>query len=211
MAANEFIIEANYVTEQAKRRLSHVKGGFQKALVGAINRTGREVKTWFSREIRQRIAVKKKHLDPNLKFRRATKSDPVGVVVIHKSARLSLKEFGLKQLWGRLSKRERSLGIVHRRGAGVSYKIEKGGKRKKIKEAFGADESTWPKLHGHAFKRRTKKRYPIDKLHGASPWGVVVSEFHRLRPKSVAYANERLLKNIEDQVRFRLLRAEGKA
>lgn len=53
--------------------------------------------------------------------------------------------------------------------AGVTYKIERGGKRSFIPQAFIIE-----RFGSHVFKRRGKERLPIFRPMGPSPWGVFV-------------------------------------
>jgi hypothetical protein len=72
-------------------------------------------------------------------------------LTIYRKQRISLKYFKPKQ---------------HKKG--VKVKVLKSAGRKLIPGAFGPDIA---KLHGNVFKRKTKKRLPIRKLYGLSPWG----------------------------------------
>ena len=80
----------------------------------------------------------------------ATPSNLSATIRVKKKTRPSLKEFKAKQV-----------------KKGVSYRISKSGKRKTINGAFINQ-----KMGGHVFKRKTKARFPLSKMHGVSVWGV---------------------------------------
>ena len=176
--------------------LRDVPKGLQKALAGAVNDTVRSTVTFISTKIRDRINIKKKDIDPHLKRTKATVSRPSAAVKLSESERLGVKYFGAKQ-----SKK------------GVSYKIEKGGKRQLIERAFIAE-----RIGGHVFKRQEDpspppghrrkgtpvlvKRLKIFKKMGASPWGVFVKA--GLEKVVVPDSAEKLQKNLDRKVAWLL-------
>jgi hypothetical protein len=184
---------------KATEMLSGVKGGIDRALLGAVQRSRRQAKTWASKQVRDRIRVKKKDVDQHLTTTRPTKSNPASRIRLGKKSRMSLKVFGLKQKYGR---KDRTTG--KRQAKGVTYRIAKSGGRKWAKSAFGADRTKWQKLGGHAYKREGKARFPIRKLHGPSPWGVFIKA--NLLGQWKNYAAGRMRKNLDDQIRFLLLK-----
>lgn len=189
------------VTAQARQKLARIKGGMKTAMLGAVQRTRREMVTWASKEIRSEIDIKKRDLDPSLTTTRPTRAYPVSMVKLKKKSRLPVKYFGLRQR----TKASRLTGRFS--GAGVTFKISKKQGRKVVAPAFGAMPEVWPKLHGHAFVRLTNGRLPIAKLHGPSAWGVFKKRGKE--PRWIAYGRERMEKNLGDQVRFLLLKASG--
>lgn len=207
-----FGVTVNFIVHRRlKEKLKDVKGGFRAATVGAVQRTRKEMTTWAAREIRQRVAYKhadlvgskKRGIKQLLTSSRPTKDKPTSKVVLKKSARPSLKLFGLKQKY----RKDRKTGRY--RGTGISYRMDKTKGRQTIKTGFGAESQVWPKLYGHAFVREGKKRFPISKLHGVSPWGII--KINKLVKPWKQYGRERIRKNLEHQVRYRLLKAQGKA
>ena len=161
-------------------RIHQIKGGLAKAIRRANSRTAGKAKTEISKTVRSRIAVTSKGVNQTLEKK---KKGTGYIVTLKKSSRPSLKEFSARQT-----------------KAGVSYRIDKDGKRKVAKSAFIVQ-----KLGGHAFKRKTKARFPLSqRLRGASAWGAFtgghtredasnaveydLSEFHRKRLEhEVAY------------------------
>jgi hypothetical protein len=59
---------------KATEMLSGVKGGIDRALLGAVQRSRRQAKTWASKQVRDRIRVKKKDVDQHLTTTRPTKA-----------------------------------------------------------------------------------------------------------------------------------------
>lgn len=202
--ADSTVVTVNIDVSGAKKRLAGIKNGFRRALLGSVQRTRREIVTWTSREVRQRIAIKKEDIDKSIEASRPTWRNPVSRFILSKRARPSLARFGLRQKYGR---KNRKTGV--KLGAGVTYKISKAKGRQVAKRGFGADPQKWEKLGGHGFVRLGKARTPIVKLHGPSAWGVIVKN-NRVRALRM-HARRRLMVNMEDYVRFLLLKSEGKA
>ena len=188
--------------------LSGIKNGVRDALVGAINDTSKQQRTWLSTQIRERVNIKKKDLDPSISIKHATKTTLSGAIRMSADKRLPLKYFGAKQT-----------------AKGIAYKIKKGGprqkletpkvetttkrgKKKKVKDtSVGYFGPNIARLGNHAFKRTTRNRLPIVKLHGPSPWGVF-TENKMERPAETETANV-LDRNIDRRVKMLLLKAAG--
>ncbi len=188
----------------AKRKLAHIKGGLDKARLGAVQRTRKKAITWASSKVREHMLIKKKDLDRHFTNNsRPTKKKPIVKMSIKKQWRPSLKAFGLKSI----TRKARKTGWIT--GHGVSYRISRKRGRQIVKDAFGAEESIYPKLHGHAFRRVGQEREPTVKLHGPSPWGVFMKR--GLDGIWAAYCNTELRKELYSYVRYLLLKAEGKA
>ena len=218
--AGEFAIGTRWDVTRARIRLRKIKGGYGRAVSAAANRTAREMRTDASRRIRKRFAIKKRDLDKHIEIVKASRSRPIARIIFQKTDRPSLKAFGLKQRWGRKRRSRKASGPTgsaasavtpRRQGKGVSYRIEKGSKRKKIKQAFGADESVWRTLGGHAYKRTGQKRFPIVLLKGLSAWAMMKSPKYNIEPAWKERGRKRFVHHLDDQVRFRLVRAAGKA
>lgn len=200
---------------QARRKLRNVKGGLHAAIVGSLKRTRKEMITWASTAIRSRVNIKKKDLDKHLTASWPTKAKPSVRMTMEKSSRLSLKYFGIKQVYGRMTKvqkaRAAKLNIAgSRTGKGVRYKVDPRKGSQVLARGWGADVQRWAKLGGHGYVREGKSRYPIAKLHGPSAWGVFVSGGGWTVKQWRRYGRERLRINLKDQVRYRLLKAAGK-
>ena len=168
--------------------LAHVRGGMGKALAGAVNDTAKVVKTEISSDIRERVNIKKKDIDPHIVINpRATPRLPSAKIRLSRSERLSLKYFGARQT-----------------KKGVRYRISKSGGRSRIPSAFGPDI---PRLGGHVYRRTGKPRLPIIQLKGPSPWGVFVKA--GLADKTQNRATAILEKKLNDRVRYLLLKQSG--
>ncbi len=174
---------------KARAMLANIKGGVPKALSGAINDTLKSAKTELSKRIRDKVNIKKKDIDRHITIVKARPNKLDGKLHLSESARLGLKYFGASQ-----SKKK-----------GVSYKIEKGGTRKKITDAFGPKI---PRLGGQVFRRVGKKRLPITKLEGPSPGGVAVKAgLDKAQQKS---SQAEFNKKLDQRIRFLLLKHSGK-
>ena len=156
--------------EQIEAALRDIPGGFEKAFARASMRTAKQGVTLISTDITGRVNIKKKDLKKGLKAKKVGRSS--AMTELDKMPRFPLKYFGARQT-----------------KKGVSYKIEKGGKKSLALSAFGPLS---PRLGNHVFKRATpveipkkyksrnkekKKRFdnlPIIPLFGISPWGVFV-------------------------------------
>lgn len=169
------------------RSLAHIRNGQRDALMGGVNDTLKNGRTYASKLIRDKVNIKKKDLDPHITVDWATKARQAGTLFIRESERIPLKYFGAKEL---------------KRG-GVSYRIEKKGPKKTLKSAFIIE-----RFGGHVFTRKGLQRHPLQKHHGISAWGAfVVNDYIRPTQK---YVTERLQYNIERRVNMLLLRAAGK-
>lgn len=190
--ARGVVLQVSFINAaRAKRKLAHIAGGFNKAMLGAINETADETKTAMSRGIRDLINIKKKDLDKRIRVVRATKKVLAAGIRMSASRkhRIGLGRFGARQT-----------------AKGVTYSIRKGGGRTLIPGAFGPDI---PRLGHHVFVRAGKSRLPIiGPLKGPSPWQVFVDA--GLPATTRAEAQAALHKNLDQKVKFLLLKADGK-
>lgn len=194
--------------ETIKIMLRRVKGGVGAALAGAVNDTAKQVRTRMSALIRDRVNIKKKDIDPNIRIQpRATSARPAAGIYLSKTHRLSLRYFGLKQTQ-----------------IGVTYKIDKNGPKKLVAHAFMGPRpgaiaiklggNAWIRTGRGTVRKMTKGRYkgeykePIRKVgQGPSPWGVFVKS-GMLMP--LAEETKALLqKNLEQRTRYLLLKNSG--
>lgn len=171
------------------KQLSEIKNGVPKALVGAVNDTTRQTVTQISKAIRERVNIKKADIDKHIKKTHATPARMSARITLSESKRLGLKYFGAKQ--------------DKRKGGGVRYQIDKRGGRKLIPGAFIGSA----RLGEQVFKRVGKKRFPIRKLQGISPWGAFVMS--GMRRKTQTEAQALLEKNLDRRVNFLLLKQSG--
>jgi hypothetical protein len=142
--------------QRQRERLKGIKGGFEKAFARAAKRVASQGRTEISKGIRQNINIKASDLKPVLQIGRYKKG---ASITLREKQRLSLRYFGATQ-----------------NSKGVTYKMNKGSGRAFIEGAFqgprpGAVKVSWL---GNVFKRVGKDRLPIQKIMGASAWGVFV-------------------------------------
>jgi hypothetical protein len=196
--------------DTARKSLADIRGGLDRALVGAINDTKRRLVTYISTGIRAKVNIKKQDIDPYLKggskaakYQKSARAR----VVLSESAGLPLKYFGAKDIKRRVPKRPRSTKGMsalaqQRMTGGVRYKIGKGGSPGFVREAFAPK-----KLNGHIFKRLEKSRLPIIKLHGPSPWGVFVVA--GMRGPTKIKAEELLHHELDRRVKLEIMKDLG--
>lgn len=157
------------------------------------NATAKKVRTHMSRQIREEITAKAGEVKKTLKqSKRANRGSLGAAVTLSETQRLSLKAFGAKQT-----------------STGVSYRISKKGGRKRVLGGFRGPRPgvVAPRLGGHAFKRTTRKRSPIVKLHGISPWGVYTKR--HMERETLDVGQRELDKQVQRRIRFRLLKKAG--
>lgn len=167
---------------EAKQELRDDIDKLRKVISGAVNDTAKHEKSFMSQQIRDKVNLKKKDLDPFLTLERASPEKLTASVTLKKTDRIELKDFGARQT-----------------AKGVTYRIERGGALKRISDAFGPKI---PRLGGQVFRRQGKKRLPLtNKLRGPSAWGVfVVNNMRRPTEEDAkAYLNNRLRHRLEYQ------------
>ena len=65
------------------------------------------------------------------------------------------------------------------------------------------------KMGGHAFKRKTKKRFPLSKMHGVSVWGVyTVNDL--MNNFTVPEVSKELSKQIMRRLQFNVFKKKKK-
>jgi hypothetical protein len=156
--------------QELEQALRDIPGGIEKAFARASMRVAKQGVTLISADITGRVNIKKKDLKKVLRAKK--RGNTSAMSELDKSGRFPLKYFGAKQA-----------------KKGVTYKIEKSGKRSLALSAFGPEI---PRLGRHVFKRASpvevppkykgrnkgkKKRHdnlPIIPLFGVSPWGTFV-------------------------------------
>ncbi len=188
--------------KDATQSLAGIRNGLNKALVGAVNDTVKKQKTAMSREIRSRIFIKKRDIDPFLKTGRAKRRKLTGFIILSESVRIPLKRFGAKTK--RKTRKLKGTGEKTKLPIGVTYKISRGKGRQFVPGAFGLEI---PRLGNHVYRRVGASRAPITKLHGPSPWGVFVKA--GLEETTRFVSSEMLHKNLIRRVKFLLLKEAG--
>lgn len=177
--------------------LRNVKQGAPTVMAGAINRTLDQTKTFVSTEIRRKVKMPKRLIDPHLIVHKTGPNQLSGTLQIEETHRLSLGDFNPRQ-----TKR------------GVSYALAVGG-RKTIPGAFlvtlpsrnGPYQQVFKRApnwahrepqHRRGHRRKGKSGLRIISLKGVSPWGVFVKG--GLQGPTIAKANELLAKNLENRL-----------
>lgn len=113
----------------------------------ATRNTSKAHRREISRNVRKYVQMTNKGVLEVVELTKSgTKDSPNSEITIHKERRPSLKRFKPRQT-----------------KKGVSYKIQKGGKRKLIRGAFVSAQ-----LAGHVYARTGKERKPIIKILGVS-------------------------------------------
>ena len=178
------------------KKLQKVLGSNQRKLPreinSAINKTLTKVQGFVAKEVTQEVAVSQKVVKKSLASKRSIASSLQGTVTLKQTRRISLRDFGARQT-----------------NKGVSYKISRTKGRKTVLGAFqgpkpGVMKASW---RGNVFKRVGKKRLPIVKLSGPSPWGVYV--INGDDPVVRKKARQELRKQIDRRLRFLELKKTG--
>lgn len=186
--------------DKLKAALGAAQEKLPREVATALNATAKVVKREMARDVTQELAVSQSVVMKTLSQRKkASKTSLSALVVLAKTRRISLRQFGARQT-----------------KKGVSYKISKTDGRKFIPGAFqgpkpGVMKASW---RGTVFKRAGKERLPIIKLQGVSPWGVLAGKYTTARGKIVPYrlldlADRELRKQVERRVRYNVLKSQG--
>jgi hypothetical protein len=119
----------------------------------ALNQTAKRTERTLAKEIAKELVLAQKEIRKGInQVSKATNEQLTATVRQKESSKIPLKQYKARQ-----------------NKAGVRYRISKKGGGKQIKSAFISE-----KLGSHVYKRTSKKRLPIQKLYGPSPWGVTV-------------------------------------
>ena len=166
------------------KAVSDARKSLPKEISAAINATAKKARLDMGRKIRSEIAVKKEPIEKVIKLvKQSTSTTLSAQVTLSKSERMPLRDFGARQ-----------------NKSGVSYKISKKGGRATVRSAFMV-----PSMGNNVFNRTTKKRLPIVKLMGPSPWGVFIKK--KLTPVQQRAIEAELAKQIDRRINLNVLRA----
>lgn len=166
---------------------THISRALNKALTKTKSATSDP--KGMSQQIRLTLNVKAKDLRKWLKKTKVNKTNMSGKVSLLGTGRMNLAKFGAKQT---------------RRG--VSYRIEKSGKRRLMPHAFGPAPKFISKLGGQVYVREHgAKRLPIRKAWGVSVLGFVKK--NRMKKGFIKTANKRVRMELKE--RLRMLKATG--
>ena len=153
-------------------------------------KTATKAVSFIAKDVSKQVAVKQKTVREHI--RKKKKGKTAYTVELEKSRRIPLRDFGAKQ-----------------NKQGVTYRIQKGGKRGFAKDAFqgpkpGVVNVKWK---GRVFKRVGSSRLPIKQLKGPSPWGVVVRG-GRLSA-ILSQIDAELIKQTQERIRYLRLKKSG--
>lgn len=149
---------------RAQAMLDGIPNGYRKAAGGALNDVAKTVRSRITKRIAKTIALKQKDIRNNIRLSKRGDHITLDRRVRVVGGRKPLIKFGAKQ-----------------KRRGVSYRIEKGGKRTTLPGVFLAEMPVGGKTgqaldfirtgqsgHVGVFKRRGKSRLPISELDGPS-------------------------------------------
>jgi len=170
--------------------LKNVAGNLENQLSVVSGKTATKAVSFVAKDVSSQIAVKQKTVRDVIGKQKKGKT--AYTVDIRKSARIPLRDFGAKQ-----------------NAKGVTYRIQKGGKRGFVAGAFqgprpGQINVKWK---GRVFQREGTKRTPIRQLKGPSPWGVVVKGGRLATILSLIDAE--LIKQTKERIRYLKLKQSG--
>ena len=168
--------------------------GLAREVTIAVNQTLKKVQRKSKVEVRKHLLARASFLNAVIKVTgKASTQNIGGTVSILHGARLSLKAF---------SASHKAKGVTYRATSG------KGGTKVVPGGFMGAKPGQMSvKLKGHAYKRLGGARYPIARLHAASPWGAFLKK--NLRPIVVRDGEELLEKAIERRLNYNLWKRTG--
>lgn len=177
------------VDEAAKQRvLKVIKDlGFnaRKEMSIAVNKASDKVKSAAAKAVSKELATLQRDIKKTIRIVKATELKLSSQVVIDKSDRIPLRAFKPEQV-----------------ADGVTYRISRTkGKRKLIGAFMGPrPDRVNVRWKNNVFIRQGKKRLPINKLFGPSPWGVFVKG--GMVVPTVAIGKEQLYAELLERVRF---------
>lgn len=179
--------------KQLRKAAESARKSFPRELAATVNKVIKRTKRNIGRDIRKMVNIKKEPSERPIKLKRtATAQSPTGIVGIDREKRLGLQHFGAK----------------HDK-VGVSYKIAKQGSRQRVPGAFMGPKPgvLAPALNGGVFKREGKKRLPIVKLKGVSPYGAYAK--NDFSATEVVTIQKNLATEMQRRIAFNILRANG--
>ena len=186
MAANDIRIQLNRAdVDELKVQMSALEPASRtRALVRAMNKTAKGVRTDISREIRKRVNIKAKDVTDGIKIWMANKNKP-SVRITIKGTRRPLMAFGARQT-----------------KTGVSVQVYKANGRKIIPHAFIRKNNVFWRVKDASGKMAG--RYPIH-----LKFGLALPEAFEWTSREVveAQARERLKKNLTHEIDYLLQQA----
>jgi hypothetical protein len=178
---------------QLTKATENARKSLPRELSAAINEAAKRTNLGIQRQITKKTTVKAAAARKQIKIvKRSSPATLSAHVSLKPSRRIPLRDFAASQ-----------------KKSGVSYRIEKGGKKATVLGAFqgpkpGAVNTKW---RGRVFKRVGQARLPIVQLFGPSPWGVFVK--NKMSPAQVKDIEAELKYQIERRINKNVLQANG--
>jgi hypothetical protein len=173
---------------QLRTALKGMEKKLPRELAAAINATAKKVKLEAARELRKFLTVKVSILKKTISFKaKATPSRTRAKIIFNHGFPIPLKYFRARQL---------------KRG-GVTYKVNPAFNRPSIiRDAFIV------KRYGdNVYRRKTEKRWPLEKQYGPSPKQAFEAGKIPMLAKKIA--EQELPKQIQRRIRLIILREQG--
>jgi hypothetical protein len=171
-------VKASMNNKNVYKHLLQLKGANQKAAVRSLNRIAKGAKAAASSDLRDRLNIKKRDLEKDMKVKTANYSNPIAqIITVSKSKGIGLYKFGGR--WSRTNKK------------GASFMMRKGS-RKYIAESFIA---TMPNQHKGIYLRfGDKKEVMSGKYAGQKKQGLK----EKFGPSAAKLMRSRRVKNVID-------------
>ncbi len=166
--------------------LENASENLPREIYTALSKAGTKTKSAMAKEVAKELNVAQKVIRQQMKVHK-DRHNLVVTVSLVKSERIPLRDFK-----ARATKKK-----------GVTAKISKTKGSKSYLNAFQV-----VKIGNHIFQRETEERLPIRKLHGPSPWGVMVKNPAKI-VLVTEVARESILIELKKRVRFLELKKRG--
>jgi hypothetical protein len=174
--------------KEALAALGAVADNLPQEVYISLSKAAGKVRSELAKEINKELNVKRKEITENIKILK-NRHLLSARVVLYKTSRIPLKRFGVKEKKGK--------------GGGVESKISKKKGKKLYRPGF-----LIAKAGNHAFTRPNNGR-KIAKLHGPSPWGVVIKSPDMI-DNIVVVSDVLIKKEMAERVRYLTLKNAGK-
>ena len=183
------------IPEEAIKELKTLFGNLgkdmRKEVHIAISKTAKQVKIQSGRALRKELAVPTNILKKAIRTKRDANIESLrATIVLSHGYPIPLKYFGAKQ--------------VKTRKGGVTFRIDTKSKNRQVNRELFIVE----KFKNHVFKRKTKERGPLLRMNGPAPGERY--EVAGITSLAMRVASEQLPKQIQERIRFLLLKSQGK-
>jgi hypothetical protein len=210
--------------QELKELLREVPNGLPTAMRAAVNRTGRWAKTRTLKAVTSNLNIKRKDIDANAKGahryggvklslagRRAEPTATVNIsgrrIPVYRFAPKPAAVYDQIEMSREANARRRAGRKIPQSLSGVTYKIDKGGARKRAPHTFVARMASG---HISVFIRKGKDRFPLRELMGPSiPH--VAEQRSEFKSMLAVDAGRELHKQLDSQVDRLLKRQKAQA